>query len=536
VAINAVRFDVRDYGAKGGGVIDDYIAFRKALTKALSVNGELFIPPGNYRISNRLFVNAPVKITGVGDSSQIFIDNDPASAIYLSNASNVTIRDLKIKSLATVRNSSQECIYIIDSTNVIVDNVSCDGSAATFALVRRSHECVITNCNINNTLADGIHITDGSTGVIVSNNILINTGDDSIAVVSYVGDGAYCEDVTITGNQITNSKSRGITHVGGKRVIITNNNINGTASSGILVLRDGFYNTYAPYDTIVGNNILSNVGAVTPAGANRIGIEITTDATNVTVIGNNIIGGAFRGITATATVVNLKVLFNTVTESGETAYQFTGVDGMGLSGNTSHLAYKYGIILDGITNSDVSNNRIYNSNTSATAGADNIYLVGCSDTVLANNVSIDNRSTILAERGMEVNNCSGLVFSGNIIEVSTQTAPFFSGTNANHKRIGFFTVTSVPSMTYYAAGQQTFNLGDGLTYNFDGSVWTAIAVSGGGGGSTTTAEKLSTLPAANAGNSGRLVVLLGGTNVPDRTYICKKMGDNAYHWKQIDSK
>ncbi|BBI31794.1 glycosyl hydrolase family 28-related protein [Cohnella abietis] len=55
-----------------------------------------------------------------------------------------------------------------------------------------------------------------------------------------------------------------------------------------------------------------------------------------------------------------------------------------------------------------------------------------------------------------------------------------------------------------------------------------------GGGTTVKAEQLATLPAANADSRGRIVLLLGAVNTADATYVCKKLADNTYDWKQID--
>jgi hypothetical protein len=50
----------------------------------------------------------------------------------------------------------------------------------------------------------------------------------------------------------------------------------------------------------------------------------------------------------------------------------------------------------------------------------------------------------------------------------------------------------------------------------------------------TYAELVSALPAATSANRGRIVLLLGASNAMDRTYICKKLADNTYDWRQLD--
>lgn len=507
MSIQTGSINVKAYGAKGDGTTDDYISLRRCLEAAMALGGEVYFPPGNYRTTNRLLVTSSIKITGCGDSSQIFIDNDQSAAIHLSSANNVIIRDLKLRSLATVRNSVQEMIYVIQCSNVTIDRVSCDGSAATFVMFRRSTDCNISNCYFKNTLADGIHVTEFSKRINITNCHAENTGDDSFSVVSYVSDGDYCEDITTTGCTVVGSKARGFAHVGGKRVTYSKCKVNGTASSGFIVVRDAGYNTYIPYSTIIEGCEVINVGATTPNIGNQIGIEIGTDSTDVKVISNDVTGGIFRGITGVSTVVNLKVSKNTVNGTADSAYQFTGCSGMLIDGNTAYLAGKYGMYIDTVSDTAFTENKVINSNVNNSAGVDNIMFIGCSDTLISDNVSIDYRGTNLAERGMEINNCTNLTFGSNTIKVATQTAPFFSGTNSGHKRVGFITSATVPTITYYAAGQQIYCTADGLWYTYTGSSWTTPAVgSGGGTGGVTVVTALS---APSSGLRGQLQLLQG---------------------------
>ena len=51
-------------------------------------------------------------------------------------------------------------------------------------LIRHSHGGVIQNSIVKRTLADGIHMTSGSSDILVRRNLSQATGDDGIAVVS----------------------------------------------------------------------------------------------------------------------------------------------------------------------------------------------------------------------------------------------------------------------------------------------------------------------------------------------------------------
>ena len=95
--------------------------------------------------------------------------------------------------------------------HVVVDTVSGAG-ILVFGGVNGS----LTASIVRNTQSDGIHMTYGSHDVLVSGNTVNDTGDDMIAVVSYLGDRAVCRDITIVGNTARRQTwGRGISTVGG---------------------------------------------------------------------------------------------------------------------------------------------------------------------------------------------------------------------------------------------------------------------------------------------------------------------------------
>lgn len=535
MAIKASQINIEDYGADNTGTGDSYIPMRKALAKAIATGVPLYIPPGTFRITNRLVITGGVKITGAGRKSIVLVDNDLVAGFYAVGATGVVIRDLLVKSLATVRNSFQSLIHYHQCTNSSIANVYGDGSAGVFVRLSQSTDINVEGCNYKNTLADGIHMTDKCLRITVQGNHGENTGDDGISVVCYQSDITPCTDITIHGNTILNSKTRGITNVGGERVTITNNKINGTASSGILVLRDSSYTTLSPVDTTVHDNMITNIGSVTPQAGNQIGIEIGLDANRTMVSFNKINTSTNRGITAISTATELQVLYNHVGLTAHSGYEFIGLTGMVCIGNTSRLAGRYGLYVDSVMDSDFSHNRIYNSNTTNTTNVDNILFTNaCNNCTVSHNRAADTVTPVRSERGIEITNCQNFIIGQNYVSVGSQTEPVFGSGNVGHKRTDTVTVTGVPTITYYAIGQRVFNIGDGLWYTYDGSLWTTPASGGGGGGSFAVVERLTSLPTASVTHNGRMVQLLGILNRHDRTYICKKFGDNNYHWKQID--
>jgi len=60
-----ISVNVRDFGAKGDGVTDDYNAFAKAI-EAVKDGGAVWIPAGNYLIKSKILLDKPVVLRGEG--------------------------------------------------------------------------------------------------------------------------------------------------------------------------------------------------------------------------------------------------------------------------------------------------------------------------------------------------------------------------------------------------------------------------------------------------------------------------------------
>ena len=55
----------------------------------------------------------------------------------------------------------------------------------------------LTNVTVKNTRADAIHMTGGAAYGTLTNPRVVNPGDDGVAVVSYLNDGAQVHDITV---------------------------------------------------------------------------------------------------------------------------------------------------------------------------------------------------------------------------------------------------------------------------------------------------------------------------------------------------
>ena len=150
-----------------------------------------------------------------------------------------------------------------------------------------------------NTLSDSIHITDKASYITLQNNHVENSGDDGIAVVSYLNDGDYVSNITAIDNVVLNNKwGRNMSVVGGKSIIYRNNYLAGNVNWACLYLaQEGSYNTFGDVDVTAQYNTLKACG--NQADGHGAIMVITTgngQNDNVQLIRNDIIQTGNAGI------------------------------------------------------------------------------------------------------------------------------------------------------------------------------------------------------------------------------------------------
>ncbi|OWR26889.1 hypothetical protein CDO73_24025 [Saccharibacillus sp. O23] len=255
---------VKDYGAVPNGKTDSLAAFQKAIAAAKTRGGSVYVPPGNYALSGRLFVDG-VGITGAGQNLSILTSTDPANGSIDLKGSNVSLKDLThVYKNTAARDGSdaKNSITVLGASNFSIRNVRVVGAGTAGILVRdEAKDGVISDNVIKNTKADGIHITDGSSRITIENNTVKQTGDDTIAVVSYKKDPVVTSDVVIRGNSVGYaSGARGISVVGGSGVKIEKNTINNTEMAGIYIAVEAAWKTRDVNDVNVSGNTIVKTG------------------------------------------------------------------------------------------------------------------------------------------------------------------------------------------------------------------------------------------------------------------------------------
>jgi hypothetical protein len=412
IAIKTLQ--VADFGAVGDGIKDDTAAIQAAITQASKEgSGRIYLPKGVYKLTDSLYIRGDhITLEGSGWETELRMLVHPQRVITIMDAKESVVRNLQVSLGVTGvnRNDQDEGIYITGSSDdFLIEQVLGNGKGI---MVRGDMiHGVIRSNTIHDTLADGIHITNGADSIEILNNTLENTGDDAIAVVSYEINQKLVHNIKIIGNHIKHSKARGIAHAGGNDVSIWRNTIEGTSSSGILVDQDLHFHTLPSYNTSIKDNIISNAGSYGVKRGNQFGIEISEGSFYVAVENNIVQDGVFRGMGIGAK--NTIVRNNQVLHNAESGIQIDA-DEVTVDGNRVERNGKYGFYSMGRRSLKIINNTWRNNNALGLQAIDNVMLMNNDFAEVSNNISIDTRMPALVERSFEISgSCKKLIFNEN---------------------------------------------------------------------------------------------------------------------------
>lgn len=308
--------DVTVFPATDGS--DQADALQKAFD-SLRAGQRLVIAPGRYVVGHSLAVTVPqAVISGYGAT---LAATNPADQTIVMSGAGSTLVGVTLAGTGTTRLTTPESTKVeVTGSDVQVLGVTIRGGASAGIFVFGGNGIAIVGNTVQATLADGIHTTYGSTNVLVQNNTVVGTGDDLIAVVSYLGDGRLSNNVLIDHNAVSgNAWGRGITVVGGQAVTISNNTVDGVEkAAGILVAQEDSWKTYGSSNVVITGNTVTNIQTAnvnnglqpTQQGA----IELDTwsgTVSDVTVADNRVSGSGYAGFRAYGNVCSFSVTGNT---------------------------------------------------------------------------------------------------------------------------------------------------------------------------------------------------------------------------------
>ena len=317
-------------------------------------------------------------VYGDGPTSVLRASNALSSAVILRGA--ITFSKLKLTSPnAGSRNNAgaAACVLVDRATPFTVRDVSVDRCANSGIIVLGGANGQIVHNDVRNTLSDAIHMTNGSRDIVVTDNIVRNSGDDMIAVVSYVGSSPNAERITIERNDVSGQTSgRGISTVGGNNVTIRDNTISATYGAGVYVAAEDSWNTYGTSNVQVLGNRISDTdngqlghGCITVFGR-------STYASRATVVSGNTCSDTRRGMLIGAYAVGTQVTGNTFTNATEQGIFLDGPQDTTISDNTISEIQWYGIYAArAVGTLAVRQNRLSNVDKARSGGVDVIHVV-----------------------------------------------------------------------------------------------------------------------------------------------------------------
>lgn len=177
---------VTSFGADPTGKADSTHAFVAAITEAGGSGAIVWVPPGNFTITEHLLVDN-VTIVGAGpwysmlhgDGLGIFGNAAPAES------RNVFIRGLSVIGEVKIRNDDAPANGFGGSfTDSIISNVWVSHQKCGFWLDGPLQNLLITGAVIRDTTADGINFHKGVANSVVEYSWVRNTGDDGLAMWS----------------------------------------------------------------------------------------------------------------------------------------------------------------------------------------------------------------------------------------------------------------------------------------------------------------------------------------------------------------
>ena len=256
---------VTEFGAVADDGKDDTAALQRALD-ALRPGEWLVFPPGQYVHSARLRVRVPgTKLWGRG--AHLHATN-PADMAVMLMADGAAIYGFTLTAITEKRgNKPHEARIAIhpESSDApmlrgnevrgnrivadpTIDPRAVNSATTTGVFVYKARDFLVAENYVERSLADGIHITAGSAFGRVVRNVVRETGDDMIAMVSYLGRreesaaqiaadlAARAErvvhDIVVEGNDVAGQYwGRGISLVGARRITVRNNRISDTTTA-----------------------------------------------------------------------------------------------------------------------------------------------------------------------------------------------------------------------------------------------------------------------------------------------------------------
>jgi len=241
----------KDFGCVGDGS-DEQERLVGAISAARTLGAQLRAGAKRFGHSDVIdFGN--VSIIGQGSDKTEFVALTPGRSALIIGGNGACAAGFRTTSPhATKRLLNDESAGLLarNANQFNVHDVHAIGAASVGHMYRGCTDGAITDANASYTLADGIHITGGCERLHCISPTATHTGDDGVAIVSYVKDGKLCQDITVVGATAIDTV-RGITVVGGRRIRHLSPITKLTRYCAVYLMGEVSYNTYGLEDVVV---------------------------------------------------------------------------------------------------------------------------------------------------------------------------------------------------------------------------------------------------------------------------------------------
>lgn len=294
------RADVRDFGAAGDGTTNDTTAIARALASVPSTGGDVYFPPGTYRITSSLTPQSKTRLHGEGSASILLDGTGNMSIVDITNVDDIEISHLALQGSGAFGVSQRGAIFsgTGGSDRVRIENVFITSAGTSGISLKDSLEVDIVGCTIRNSVEHGIFLTS-TLRVAITGNTIVSSGSGASGVGIYVAGSSA--RVTVSGNVIDTAEVYGI-RVSSVQSCVFSDNILRGCPTGILL-------EAASFNNVSDNQVI---------GAGVIGISLTSSSDQNRVTDNVITGSAGSDITIAAAVTDTQVINNSVVSFGIT--------------------------------------------------------------------------------------------------------------------------------------------------------------------------------------------------------------------------
>ena len=286
----ASYFSITEYGAVANDGIDDLNAIRNAVAAAQASGTGVWIPQGEFTISDR-FNLANVAVVGAGPWYSSIAGLNGKGGLY-ATGSNVTIAHLMIDGDVRYRDDGAFHAALEGNfgTGSLIQNVWAEHTKVGLWTSAGTDGLLAVGLRIRNTFADGVNLHTNIKDTHITQSVIRNTGDDALAMWS--SGSPVTRSAFINNTVQTPLLGNGAGIYGGTNNAVLNNFFVDTltGSAGVAV-GTRFNPTPLAGVTRIENCTLLRTGGYEPNWQSQLGaIWVFADSANITapIVINNI--------------------------------------------------------------------------------------------------------------------------------------------------------------------------------------------------------------------------------------------------------